>query len=175
MIDQAPIKKPKKARKKPKKARKKFKNVEQEMTLSDAISYAMSDFQTLRDEMRDWASNMEGTGLENTEKYTAVSECADALESFCDDEPEVPTFIEADYQPRIKFNEQTRIGNRGMARWLRASNAESAIEAVKNYAETQADKLKTVNPEASAGWQALYDACDNIANEAQGLDFPGMY
>lgn len=44
------------------------------------------EFEALRDEMTEWRDNMEGTGLESTEKYQIVSETADALESAMVDE-----------------------------------------------------------------------------------------
>ena len=46
----------------------------------DILSDAQSEVESLRDEMDDWASNMEGTSLENTEKYQTVSEARDTLD-----------------------------------------------------------------------------------------------
>lgn len=43
------------------------------------IEEGMSEIESLTEEMESWAENMEGTNLENTEKYTTVSECAEAL------------------------------------------------------------------------------------------------
>ena len=39
----------------------------------------------LRDEIDNWKSNLEGTNLENTSKYTELEECHDALESLHDE------------------------------------------------------------------------------------------
>jgi hypothetical protein len=48
-------------------------------TVLDALDG--SAFEELRDEMVEWRDNLEGTGLESTDKFQAVSECADTLES----------------------------------------------------------------------------------------------
>lgn len=41
---------------------------------------AMSELEMLKDEMVSWRDNMDGTNLENTQKYEDVDTCADALE-----------------------------------------------------------------------------------------------
>ena len=55
----------------------------------------MSDLESLADEIRSWADNMGGTGLENTGKYSEVEECAEALESI-DTSIDMPTWDETD-------------------------------------------------------------------------------
>jgi chromosome segregation ATPase len=39
-----------------------------------------SDIEELRDEIEEWKSNLEGTNLENSEKYSALEECYDNLD-----------------------------------------------------------------------------------------------
>jgi hypothetical protein len=55
------------------------KYIKCESTILEALDG--SAFEELRDEMTEWRDNMEGTGLESTDKFQAVSECADALEN----------------------------------------------------------------------------------------------
>lgn len=54
------------------------------------------EFEDLKDEMESWASNMEGTNLEYTSKYEAVSEAVSSLEDVISnlesaDTPEIDT------------------------------------------------------------------------------------
>ena len=44
------------------------------------IDDAISELEALHGEMQDWADNMSGTNLENTEKYQRVEEAASQLE-----------------------------------------------------------------------------------------------
>lgn len=49
------------------------------------IEQGLSEIECLADEMESWQSNMEGTNLENTEKYQLVEECATALREAYDE------------------------------------------------------------------------------------------
>jgi len=56
--------------------------------LSDALSKideGLSEIEALADEMDSWRDNMQGTNLENTEKYSRVEETADTLRQGYDD------------------------------------------------------------------------------------------
>jgi len=56
--------------------------------LSDALSKiegGMGEIEVLADEMESWRDNMQGTNLENTDKYSRVEEAADTLRQGCDD------------------------------------------------------------------------------------------
>lgn len=48
--------------------------------LESALEDAKSEVESLRDEIEEWKGGMEGTNLENTEKYQTLSDCYDALE-----------------------------------------------------------------------------------------------
>lgn len=48
--------------------------------LGSALEDAKSEVESLKDEIEEWKSGMEGTNLENTEKYQTLSDCYDALE-----------------------------------------------------------------------------------------------
>ena len=48
--------------------------------IAEKLRSAGSEVETLRDEIENWSSGMEGTNLENTSKYEALGECRDALE-----------------------------------------------------------------------------------------------
>ena len=45
------------------------------------ISEGLADIEALKDEIEEWRDGMEGTNLENTQKYEDLNECADALET----------------------------------------------------------------------------------------------
>jgi hypothetical protein len=52
---------------------------EKERILGMMEGLEAEDLECLAQEMEDWQSNMEGTNLEMTDKYTEVSECAECL------------------------------------------------------------------------------------------------
>jgi len=44
------------------------------------IELDISSFEELRDEIEEWKNNLEGTNLENTEKYKLIEECYETLD-----------------------------------------------------------------------------------------------
>ena len=51
----------------------------------DRVTDAIEEIEILRDEIEEWKSNMEGTNLENTNKYEQLEECSGELEQLMDD------------------------------------------------------------------------------------------
>jgi len=47
-------------------------------------SFDFSEVEALAEEMENWRDNLEGTSLENTDKYSEVSDCADSLRQAVD-------------------------------------------------------------------------------------------
>ena len=51
----------------------------------DEIRGGMEEIEGLKQEIEDWRTGMEGTNLENTEKYSQLQECEDALDTAYND------------------------------------------------------------------------------------------
>lgn len=119
----------------------KVKRTKEIYIIADAVEGGLSDLQELADEMRTWADNMEGTGLENTQKYYDVSEVADALEGIADciDIPEAYAGVEIEVSIAAK---------RGQPRWLRRDNALACLQAAHDYLSDAADNLRHEAQEA---------------------------
>lgn len=140
-----------------------YKTVARVTTVADAVSAAYSELQALRDEMREWADNMEAGNLGQTSRYEAVNECADQLDQVADDEPEVPEGLGA--LPVTVHDSQNRRKGRGLSRAVRCGDATGHLEAAASVLEDQEGE------EAEELAQKLREAAD----EASAADFPGMY
>lgn len=159
-----------------------YKFVQVTHTAADAVSSAYGELQALRDEMRDWADNMEGGNLGHTEKCSQVSECADTLDP-ADNEPEVPECLAA---TSVTYGEavSSRKG-RSPSRSTRCSNAVGALEAVKDAAATVMDGLeqRKLDGELTEGkaqdaideLQTFLDELDEAIDAGESAEFPGMY
>lgn len=155
-------------------------------SVAAAIPDALSEIESLRDEMQEWADNMEEK-LSHTEKYERVREAADALESAVTD-VDVPEFADQ----TISCVEMLP-GRKGLARWKRLSNAVAALSAAKDAMEVQRDELREIDDdevpaevaaligdertpsEAADELDSVIEEVDNIINEAEGVEFPGMF
>ena len=132
--------------------------------LGDMVSNACSELEELGSELRDWASGMEGTGLENTEKYSTVSEAADALENI--NAPDVPKElqeIELSYSQAVNKNKKA-----GPSRAVRLENACNLLSAVVDHLD--GDEFQE-NQEA----QDFMEEVANVRDEVEGVEIPGMF
>lgn len=169
---------PKKATKK-KPPRRKFKVETVTLKLSEALGHP-GDLDDLRDDMTEWRDNLESGGLEHTDKYQAVSEAADALESICSEmESACEALLEAlkDHPVLdIEIDVSTmRPYGRSPARWLRLENATSPVQAALG-------KLCVEIPEPTKGEETkeneIYEALEDVQSqldECRNVSFPGMY
>lgn len=130
-------------------------------TLADAVSEAYGEITALAEEMRSWADNMEER-LSHTEKYERVSEAADALEAMS--EPDIPDGL-GDKECDI-------LTDHGKRRNRPPSRADRASAAATNLDNAMAvlDELED-NDEA----EQLRSDLENIKDELEGVEFPGMY
>lgn len=110
--------------------------------VSGAISDAFSTFQELRDEMAEWANNMEEK-FGSTQKYEDVRGAADALDGFADNEP-------TDIPEAIADDEITLTAGRKSSkksphpRYLRRDNAVASLDAVMSHIEEKKATLEEV-------------------------------
>ena len=59
---------------------------EVQSTIGGAIEFAVSEIQSLRDEITDWRDNLDGANMSHMPKYDEVSECADYLDNIDDED-----------------------------------------------------------------------------------------
>lgn len=154
-----------------------YKSVQQEASVSDAVSIAFSYLEDLAGECREVVDNA-SENLANTQRIQTLGETADALESFS--EPEVPEVFESH---RVKFTEQQK---RNPSRASRCGNAVAALQAVVDACEERIQELEkiladpeyVVTPGREAEHEALEtlrDACQEAIDAAEACEFPGMY
>lgn len=135
----------------------KVKNTGADMTTAEAIESGLSGIVELGEEMREWASNMESGGLDSTEKFSMVDECAGILE-------EVPDSIDLPENPADFVVTVTTGTKRHTPRWLRRDNALAHLTAAKDELEAVRDQLDEVISEI-----------EEAVGGAEGADFPGMF
>lgn len=159
---------------KPKKKRVKkptYKVVPIETTVAAAIGDAMSEFQSLGEEMRETADNMEGANMGHMQKCQDASEAADELENHTD-EPDVPEFLQ---DLKVTTTElRNRNKRRGPSRAIRFSNAQSLIQAARDAVKEFADSEDPGRKEEEA------EEADQLASDLDehcefDVNFPGMY
>lgn len=56
----------------------------------------LCDLEDLKSEIGDWRDNMDGSGLENTDKFQEVSDCADELDGIDSDVPSIESLDDID-------------------------------------------------------------------------------
>lgn len=143
---------------------KTYRSEQVSMTLEEAIHSAYSDLSSLGDEMREWADNLDAGNLGATEKYQNVSDTADALENITGEEPS-EIIAELTALPLTWTEDRKRGKLAGQeSRAVRCSNAVAALQAA---IDALREKVEAIEELAST----LEEAVDN----AQGVDFPGMY
>jgi iron only hydrogenase large subunit-like protein len=157
----------------------KYKQVQEEFTVEQGLD--ISDIESLRDEMTEWRDNMDGTGLENTSKYEAVSEAADQLDnvdSITFDDLD-SALEEAGIQEEVKALKYTttqfvpRSKRQSTSRAYRLSNAVAivtgALDAIETYLNEQEDQDKV------SDIQTEVDNLRGLIEEMDSVEFPGMF
>lgn len=138
-----------------------FKPVEVTTTVDAVVDEAFSEFEGLAEEMRSWSDNMEEK-LSHTEKYERVSEAADTLENI--NRPDVGeklTDIEVKYMSVNPRKLNSRAARRDNATYLLGLASDALNDAVEGDDEIGAGDLAS--------------ELDQAKEEADGVEFPGMY
>lgn len=150
------------------------------MTVADAISEAFNELQSLGEEMRSWADNIEEK-FSQTDRYQRISDAADTLESL-----EEPPFdgdgIAAKYVARIIralpeveiYKLIGRSKRRGPSRADRCSHACGTIEQCMSIIEENINDLGDDNDHKYA-LESLRDDLKRLKDDAEGVEFPGMF
>lgn len=114
-----------------------------------AFEEGKTEIECLRDEMSNWASNLESGGLDHTEKYTQVEEARDNLDNAVSDLDGVD-FPSTTGDAEVNYTEISPYGRKPQPRWMRLANAVSMLEAAKSALE----EAKGAAEDASGGGYA---------------------
>ena len=137
------------------------------MTVEAAISEAFSDLEELANEMREWADNLEEhfSGQEKTER---VAEVADTLENLS--APDIDAAL-ADISVTITdLKRRSRPYSRADRRSQAVYVIETCIQALNEFRDDE-----SISEEIAAKADDLSGELENAKDEADMLDFPGMY
>lgn len=148
---------------------KSYKATDVSGTVEEAVGVAYGEFQSLRDEMQEWADNMDSGGLSSVPKFEEVSEAADNLSNFADEEPDTPETLKA---APVKWTEMVpKRRGKGSSRAVRLDNACLALQAVIELV----DELEKTEGEDKGGFQEFRDHLDDAVGQAGDVSFPGMF
>ena len=157
--------------KKPRPRRSPYKFVQHQTTVSAAVGDAMSELQSLRDELTEWKENLEEK-LSHTDKYSQLEDAINALEEHCDDDPDVPKMIA---EMECTYTEmQPRSKRRGPSRARRCENAVAMLQAATDAAQEVVDDEQQ-EQEARDACEALVAELEEVIQSAEGVEFPTMY
>lgn len=162
---------------------KKFKSTARQTTVEAAFEDAKADIESLRDEMTEWAENMESNNMEGLPKYEEVNEAKEALESACDslDEVEISNLPDALRETEVSYTEARPYGRKPEPRWMRLSNCVSMLRAAKD-AVTAAEEAETANEgqtdddeQEEVDFGTIGNGIGDAIDYAESVSFPGMY
>jgi hypothetical protein len=157
-------------------------------SFTDWYEDAKGDMESLQEEISSWRDNMEGTGLENTSKFEQVSECADQLDNAVQAVPEkVPEAVKdlkvfvspitlrvsASYRSAKKFRG-------GPSRAARLDEATGIVETLMDAArqkreDAEVGKQSAKSEALQVELEEFEGELQNALDEAQSVDFPGMF
>jgi hypothetical protein len=153
-----------------------------ESTVGGAFENGKNDVRELAEEMGSWRDNMQGTALENTGKYSEVEEAADALESAADalDNVEIPgevasVTVTVSILRKKHLGRASRMGNAtawldGAVQGLRETIEE--LEETRAKTEEDGTEYSGLDPDELG---CIADEIDDAKDEADGVEFPGMF
>lgn len=154
-----------------------------ESSAEDAMSYAYSTIQELRDEIGEVVDNMSNSpGLSATERYSTLEQTKSDLDDPADDQKEWPSELEGvEIVCRYTENREKKLTRAG--RRDNASGALSAaLEALREWADEQEiARAELGDAEEGDDLDEKIDAARELADELEthrdaidGCEFPGM-
>jgi DNA repair exonuclease SbcCD ATPase subunit len=123
---------------------------------AEAVDSAHGVIEELMTEMQEWRDNIEGTGLENTEKFQTISESADMLESgenYLQDAVSSMEDIACDRE--VEYSYLQPYGRKPMNRADRFGEASSLLESAADVLEGYIEEIRE---EASAAREEADEA-----------------
>lgn len=157
-----------------------------EGTISDLLSDAVAEIESLADEMEEWYSNMDGTGLEATSVYEAVEDAAQALRQLYGDVESLMSDIEAlegfDVEQKITFvqylpysRHKSRANRLAWAEMVFAAVQEAIGGATRDMAGQDEEGAGGTGGTGGDGAASFNDVSDGIDALDFDVEIPGMY
>lgn len=151
-----------------------IKTQERELTIEDAVSEAFGELQSLGEEMRESYDNTPES-LQQSAVGEARGEAADALENIS--EPDVPTELQGDkFKVKWTVLVLSPSAQRRQSRSARCAEACATLTAVTEHLgaieENKESKFSKKEQQAASDF---VDDVQQIIDEAEGVEFPGMY
>jgi sugar (pentulose or hexulose) kinase len=142
-------------------------------TVAGAINTAFGVLEELAEEMREAYENTPES-LQSSAVGEARSEAADALESIS--EPDMPEWA-ADVAVKFTLLPLKRNASRSARRDEAVEYARQAFEALEAHREQQAaiETTDDENTDLIDALDALLDETQTMIDEAEAVEFPGMY
>jgi len=141
-------------------------------SLETRIEGARCELEDLQSELEDWKGGMEGTGLENTEKFSELETAAEAFESVVGDLPEAPDF--PDYILKLPVTVGLLGRKPSFSRPVRAAEAAENLQACAEVIEQWLVK-NGEGCEAADTIEELGEQLSSASQEVEGIEIPGMY
>lgn len=134
--------------------------------LADAMGIACSIIEELAAECRESYDSLQNTNFANSERTSALGECADTLERIEQrDEPKDPALLAI----RVSWTERT---GRRLSRADRLANAFDLLSAI-NESEVYEDIFNTQEDNSKHEVHGLKEWLDETLSTLEGVEFPG--
>lgn len=166
--------------KKKRKPRPTYKAQQMQGDFND-VSSAFSDLEGLRDEVREIVDNA-SDGLRETQRIQTLESTADTLDGVS--EPDLPSCLEGHtFGYAIMVNTNPK---KGASRSVRCANAcavfSAAAEAARDLLTESQERRDTpdaseddISADDEGGVETFIDECEEVVNECESLEFPGMF
>lgn len=143
-----------------------------ESSLANAANEAYGDLQSLGEEMREWADNLEEK-FSATDKYARVSEAAETLEGL--DEPDYPDWANNTKVQITELIKKPRRPSRAQRRDDACSILQVCIEACQEWLDEHTEVKEGADLELSGAIESLQEDLERLKDDAEAVEFPGMY
>lgn len=151
-----------------------YKRVDHKLGWEEAVSDAFSTIEELADECQEVVDNAP-PGLDQTQRIQTLGETADTLSSNLD-QPEAPDFFN-EKLGEVTFVTMERKARSGPSRSSRRDYATSCLDAVIGVVNDliDADGDDALTDEQKTEAEEYRDALEEVKDEWDGVEFPGMY
>jgi hypothetical protein len=147
------------------------KMIERDMCVADMVSEAIGELTSLAEEMREAYDNTPES-LQSSGVGEARGEAADALENV--QEPDVPESLGTE---RVKWQERA-LTQRQQMRRSRSTRRDDAVQLLQRVVEQMDEAIadtKNMNVDERDEAEQFRDEIQNVIDEAEAVEFPGMY
>jgi len=140
-------------------------------SVTSVIPDAISEFETLRDELQDWYDNLP-EGFQNGDKGDQLQEAISALDNVANT-LDVPEYLEP-VRVFVAPSDETSRAHRGSQAAYALRQAAERLEELLEEGATLPEGL-VLDDDKKDEIRQLAEDVTNAADEADGVEYPGMY